>query len=168
MALLGLALTAPVSRAEVVIQAPFITVAFGRPGKVFLNLDLRGIPLGRKMPPPPVVVPPGPVAPVPPPTDELPPPRPVEPSVAPPPPPPPAPAAFTVAEFAAGFKPCAGTHQVVLIHPLTGQPVPVQFTLPPGIPKKVRVERRELEFDYGKREVEIRFYRNGSVKVEYN
>jgi hypothetical protein len=55
---------------------------------------------------------------------------------------------------------------VQLIHPLTGCPVDVCFTLPPGSPHRVRVQRRELEFDYGRQEVEIRFDRQGA-RVEY-
>jgi hypothetical protein len=74
----------------------------------------------------------------------------------------------THAEFARHFQPLPGNYEVVLLHPFTHCPVQVCFTLPPGCPKKVRVERRELEFDYGRCEVEIRFYRNGSVRVMYN
>src|SRR5262245_27841466 len=74
----------------------------------------------------------------------------------------------THAEFARSFQPLPGRYEVVLLHPFTHCPVQVCFTLPPGCPKKVRVERRELEFDYGRREVEIRFYRDGGVRVMYN
>lgn len=73
----------------------------------------------------------------------------------------------THAEFAANFRPCAGRYEVLLLHPDTGRPVQVCFELPPGTPK-VRVERRELEFDYDRKEVEIRFLRNGTVRVEYD
>ncbi len=85
--------------------------------------------------------------------------------------PPPRPAAVPVlthADFARAFKPAPGHYEVVLLHPVTCCPVKVYFALPAGCPKKVRVERRELEFDYGKVEVEIRFLRDGRVKVEYN
>lgn len=74
----------------------------------------------------------------------------------------------THAEFARQFQPAPGRYEVVLLHPCTNCPVQVCFTLPPGCPKRVRVERRELEFDYGRCEVEIRFYRNGTARVEYN
>lgn len=74
----------------------------------------------------------------------------------------------TNAEFARHFQPLPGRYEVVLLHPFTHCPVQVCFTLPPGCPKRVRVERRELEFDYGRREVEIRFYRNGGTRVMYN
>jgi hypothetical protein len=75
---------------------------------------------------------------------------------------------MTHAEFARVFRPVAGTYEVVLLHPHSGQPVQVCFTLPPGFPKKIRVERNELEYDYGDFEVEIRFYHNGRARVEYN
>ena len=74
----------------------------------------------------------------------------------------------THAEFARHFQPLPGRYEVVLLHPDTHRPVQVCFTLPPGCPKKVRVERRELEFDYGRYEVEIRFDRRGGVRVTYN
>ncbi len=107
-------------------------------------------------PPPVVVVPAAPVVPAPvvPPAPLPPPPAPVRPP--------------TIGEFAASFQPAPGTYQVTLLHPLTGCPVPVCFTLPPGCPCKVRVQRRELEFDYGRREVEIRFERHGGVRVNYH
>ncbi len=75
---------------------------------------------------------------------------------------------LTHAEFARVFQPIPGHHQVVLLHPFTKCPVQVCFTLPPGCPKKVRVDRGELEFDYGRREIEIRFARNGTVRVNYD
>lgn len=104
--------------------------------------------LARQAPPPP------PAAPVLAPASTLPPPALVRPP--------------THAEFARQFQPAPGRYEVVLLHPFTHCPVQVCFTLPPGCPKKVRVERRELEFDYGRCEVEIRFYRNGTARVEYN
>ena len=74
--------------------------------------------------------------------------------------------AMTVEEFARCFKPTPGTHHVCIIHPVTCRPVEVCFTLPHGCPQ-VRVSRREIEFDYGRREVEIQFLRNGRVDVDY-
>lgn len=73
---------------------------------------------------------------------------------------------MTVEEFARCFRPTPGTHHVCLIHPVTCRPVEVCFTLPPGCPK-VRVRHREVEFDYGRHEVEIEFRRNGTVHVDY-
>ena len=69
-------------------------------------------------------------------------------------------------DFAKAFTPMAGTHRVMLVHPYTCCPVEVCFTLPCGCPK-VKCSRNEIEFDYGKKEVEIRFYRCGDVKVKY-
>lgn len=74
----------------------------------------------------------------------------------------------THAEFGKSFEPREGLYEVVLTHPHSGQPVLVRFQLPPGHPNKVRIERNELEFDYGKFEVEIRFHKDGKVSVEYN
>ena len=74
--------------------------------------------------------------------------------------------AVTVEEFVRCFRPTAGTHHVWVIHPVTCRPVEVCFTLPPGCPR-VRIHQREVEFDYGRREVEIQFRRNGTVRVEY-
>jgi hypothetical protein len=75
---------------------------------------------------------------------------------------------MTLDEFATSFQPAPGLHEVTLIHPRTGQPVTVQFNLPPGMPKKVRVSRRDLAFDYGRHEVDIRFLLRGRVRVDYD
>ncbi len=88
-------------------------------------------------------------------------PPPVEYPAAPLPPP-----VLTHDEFARVFRPTPGVHSVWLVHPKTKCPVFVSFTLPPGCPK-VKRGSRYLEFDYGKKEVEIRFKHNGSVQVEY-
>lgn len=96
--------------------------------------------------------------PVPPPVPEpdlLPVPRPV---VVPAPPP-------TLAQFAAAFTPLPGRYEVVLLHPATGQPVTVAFSLPPGTPRKVRLHRYRLAFDYGRHDVALVFRRDGSVRV---
>jgi hypothetical protein len=68
-------------------------------------------------------------------------------------------------DFACAFKPMEGTHKVWLIHPYTCCPVEVCFTLPCGCPK-VKSNRHEIVFDYGKNKVEIRFYRCGDVEVK--
>jgi hypothetical protein len=75
---------------------------------------------------------------------------------------------MTVGEFLAGFQPIGGNYEVVLLHPRTQCPVKVCFSLPPGCPKKVRYRCNEIEFDYGRREVEIRFKRDGGVVVDYD
>lgn len=74
---------------------------------------------------------------------------------------------FTHREFAGLFQPQPGNYEVVLTHPVTCCPVKVCFCLPPGCPKKVRVHPREIVFDYGRDEVEIRFIRTGQVRVAY-
>jgi hypothetical protein len=73
---------------------------------------------------------------------------------------------LTLGEFTASFRPRAGTYEVILVHPHTGYPVVVRFTLPPGCPKKFRVHKHDLEFDYGKPKVKIHFGGDGLVKVE--
>ncbi len=79
----------------------------------------------------------------------------------------PAPVALTLEQFGKWFQPVPGHHRVWLVHPKTCQPVEVCFTLPPGCPR-VEIGRRKIEFDYGKREVEIHFRHSGRVDVEYD
>ena len=81
--------------------------------------------------------------------------------------PPPVPAAPTVEQFAAGFQPTPGTHHVVILHPSTGRPVPVCFTLPAGFPR-IDFGKRHVEYDFGKLEVTLRFRSNGTVEVDYD
>ncbi len=74
---------------------------------------------------------------------------------------------MTIYEFAGCFKPTPGTHEMVLLHPYSGCPVKVSFCLPEGCPT-VKVKgglRRCIEFSYGKRDIEVWFYRDGRVKV---
>ncbi len=69
-------------------------------------------------------------------------------------------------EFASTFKPAAGTYEVVLLHPVTNQPVKVSFTLPVGQPRNVRTLPRQINFDYpGRNDVTIRFLADGRVRV---
>ena len=72
---------------------------------------------------------------------------------------------MTLHDFAASFKPCPGSYEVYIVHPKTGEAVKVNFSLPEGTPSKVRVARREIDFEYGKHTVEIRFRHDGSVSV---
>src|SRR5688572_30606815 len=67
---------------------------------------------------------------------------------------------FKIDRFAKAFQPLPGTHRVAFVHPYTGKPAEVTFDLPPGKPQ-VRTSKRELVFDYGKKEVKLRFYRDG-------
>lgn len=98
-----------------------------------------------------------------------PPPAPAYPVFAPPVlPPVPAHPPMTVEHFAKCFQPTPGKHHVCLIHPVTCRPVEVCFTLPHGCGcPKVKVCNRSIEFDYGRKEVEINFLRNGRVDVDY-
>jgi hypothetical protein len=76
----------------------------------------------------------------------------------------------SIYDFAASFKPSAGTHEVVVLHPYANTPVRVNFTLPEGTPT-VKIKgglRRAIEFNYGSRVVEVWFYRNGQVVIVKN
>lgn len=73
---------------------------------------------------------------------------------------------MTVSEFVASFKPLPGKYEVILIHPKTGCPVKVCFTLPPGCLRKVRCTRHKIVFDYKCQcNVVIRFLHSGKVRV---
>lgn len=153
------------ARGEIVIQTPRRVLRFGPRSPAVVTVQAP--PAVQVEPQPPVVQPPPGV-----PLQVLPQPVPVPGPVPGQVVPLPAPAPVVVPvlthrEFARMFQPLPGTYEVVLLHPVTCCPVKVCFTLPPGCPKKVRVERRELEFDYGRHEVEIRFVHNGTVRVEY-
>jgi hypothetical protein len=69
---------------------------------------------------------------------------------------PPPPPAISLEDFARSFVPMPGNYEVVLLHPTKCCPVKVCFTLPPGCPK-VHVTKRQIDFDYGKHSVRIRF-----------
>lgn len=75
--------------------------------------------------------------------------------------------AMTLQKFAASFKPAPGNYEVWLINPVTCCPEKVCFTLPCGCPR-VEVSRREIEFDYGRHEVRIRFRLLGRLAVIYD
>jgi len=141
--------------AQVVVRAPLTQVEVA-PGQIrvlapFVRVQVSGVPQ-LLQPPPPIVAQPLPAGPAP---IVVMPPLPA--GVSPP----------TAAEFAAGFKPLPGAYEVVLLHPFTGQPVKVCFTLPytKGC-YRVRVRPRYIEFDAPDRAVEILFLRNGRVEVE--
>jgi hypothetical protein len=126
-------------RSEVIVRAPFVVVRVGTPAPG------RPVTLVRAEEPPPI-----------PSGEYVPAPRPIaEPVLHP----------LTLAQFAEGFKPAAGTYEVWLIHPGTECPVKVCFTLPCGCPK-VHVTCRTLIFDYGcGKEVRIRMAICGKVRV---
>jgi hypothetical protein len=135
------------ARADVLVRVPFVTVRVVNPGPVVVSP--RATPpiiIGQPVDVPPVTTQPRVIV------QEQPP---VVVVTRPP----------TLDEFAASFKPAAGKYEVVIQHPVTCEPVKVCFCLPEGCPKKVRVYRREIDFDYGKTEVGIRFIRDGRVRV---
>jgi hypothetical protein len=73
---------------------------------------------------------------------------------------------LTVSEFVATFKPLPGKYEVLLIHPKTGCPVKVCFTLPPGCIRNVRFTGHKIVFDYKCHcDVVIRFLCCGKVWV---
>jgi hypothetical protein len=152
---LAAAAWAPPARADFVLRVPYVTVAVGRPGvtvQVGGGAPLSFCPAAPAPKPAPAVVPAADPAP--------------NPFIVPVPPAAPT-KGLTLDEFAAGFRPVAGTHEVVFLHPGSGQPVTVTFTLPEGSPK-VRVHKREIVFDYGKHDVEVHFRIGGRVQVRYD
>jgi hypothetical protein len=72
---------------------------------------------------------------------------------------------ITLAEFAATFKPAPGTYEIVFLHSRKKCPVTVCFTLPDCGCPKVCVGKHSITFDYGTKEVEIRFKLFGKVAV---
>ncbi len=148
------------ARADVFIRVPFVTVRVGNPGPVVVNPPVTGpivvgqppvtgpIIVGQPIDVPPVVLQPPRVI-----VNEAPPQAVV------------ATRAPTLDEFAKSFKPQPGKYEVVIQHPVTCEPVKVCFTLPEGCPRKVHVYPREIDFDYGRTDVSIRFIRDGRVRV---
>jgi hypothetical protein len=83
----------------------------------------------------------------------------------------PVPTVLTIAQFSRVFVPAPGRHSYLLLHPRTGQPVHVCFTLPNcGRLDRLEVGRDwiEIELDRPDFEVEINFRKNGRVEIEYD
>lgn len=154
------------SRADIIIQVPFVTIRIPiRPRAMPGQLLPQPRQLGPSSVAPPQVEPP-PGVPL-----EIAPPAPPVPQVgqtAPAPAPAPAPGRpLTLQEFALGFRPAGGTYTVVVQHPCTGAPVAVTLTLPTGTPA-VRIKRGlryRVQFLYGRKQIEVVFLRNGRVRV---
>ncbi len=168
--LAGLLLGTQTAQAEVFLRLPFIRVEVGGPGVYvhapFVNVWVpHDAPIYQAVPPP--ATPPPPVMP---PADNLPPPKPLPPpNNVIPPPALPAPAQTgqqTLAEFAKTFQPHAGHFDVTIVNPVNKQPTQVHFTLPEGSPRRVIVDRDEIEFRYSLRQwVRIQFDADGGVIV---
>lgn len=190
VALMGLFFAAVPADAQVVIRAPFVQVETGSGTYVRAPFVRVWVPNSRPtyvMPGPGVQVVPAPVAPpvfvpvMPPPATfdpapNLPQPQQVQPNNVPPlpqpfpdnvQPPPPAPIQArypTLDEFARTFQAKAGQHDVTVINPVNGQPTELKFALPEGSPRRVIVDRDEIEFRYSIRQfVRIQFTNNGAV-----
>ena len=89
--------------------------------------------------------------------------------VPPPANPQPGPRALTLAEFSRFFTPIPGKHDVWIVHPSTGWPVQVCFTLPGGLMRDYKVDKRSIRFEFEcGTEVDIDFRNNGTVRVEYD
>ena len=72
--------------------------------------------------------------------------------------------AMSLSEFAKSFQPRGGTHDLLLINPLTQAATPVRFSLPEGMPRRVIVDPQDVEFGYGLRHfVRIHFNADGVV-----
>lgn len=82
-----------------------------------------------------------------------------------------APQVLSLKQFSRVFAPTPGRHHYWIVHPRTGQPVAVCFTLP-NCGKLDRFEVGsdwiEIEFDRPDFEVEINFRKNGRVEIEYD
>jgi hypothetical protein len=73
---------------------------------------------------------------------------------------------YTLDTFARDFRPVEGHHRILVLHPVTKCPVEVCFELPCGKLREFDVNRRSIEFDYGKHEVRLLFRHNGKVDVK--
>lgn len=73
--------------------------------------------------------------------------------------------AYTMDNFAREFRPSEGHHRILIVHPVTCRPVEVCFTLPCGKLQELDVNRRSIQFDFGRHDVHIHFRSNGTVDV---
>ena len=153
------------AHAQVVVQAPFVTVQVGN-GGVYVRAPFVNLQFPRR-----IMAPPAETAPV---SERIGDPIPVplpragqtDFSVPVPLPRSTVSRPQTPREFAETFKTAPGSYDVVLLHPKTNQPVTVRFTLPEGQARQVRTFPRQINFDYGgRRDVTIRFLADGRVRV---
>ena len=73
---------------------------------------------------------------------------------------------YTMDNFAREFRASEGHHRILIVHPVTCRPVEVCFTLPCGKLRELDVNRRSIEFDFGRDDVRISFRSNGTVDVK--
>jgi len=73
---------------------------------------------------------------------------------------------YTMDNFAREFRAGEGHHRILIVHPVTCRPVEVCFTLPCGKLEELDVNRRSIEFDFGRHDVRISFRSNGTVDVK--
>jgi hypothetical protein len=160
---------ASISSAQVYVRAPFVRVGVGDGVYVRAPFVNFYIPDGPVYGPRVVTVPPAVVVPQPPPVVAVPQPPPV---VVQPQPKPiilnPAPVqpgqVQTLDAFAKSFQPKGGTHEAIILNPLTNQPTTVRFTLPEGTPRRVIVDRNSVEWVYTLRtRVLVEFDRGGAM-----
>lgn len=166
----------------VYVRAPFVRVWVPNTRPPVYYVPGPGVQVVPQAPPPPVFVPANPAPlPAPSPAPANVPPAPVNQSEPTLPPPqqlvpgtsdvPPAPQALqvrypTLSEFARSFQARPGQYDVTLINPVTQQPVQVRFALPDGAPRRVIVDRDEIEFRYSLRQfVRIQFTSSGVIVV---
>ena len=156
LSLATLVAVTPASPADVIVRGPFGGgVVVASPSDVRVGpTGVIVVPMSPPPPPPPIYVP---VMPAPQPVPLPPAPLPATPLPA-------TPAPVLPQDFVKSFQPRAGHYEVTFIHTRSNQPVTVAFDLPPGNPR-VSYFAHSLVFDYGRREVEIRFQIGGRVKV---
>jgi len=148
------------------VRAPFVNLYFPPSGPVYADPPLYGPrvivgsppivqmpPADPFVPPPPTPLPMAVPQPLPQVVDPNAPPHPVQAVQVP-----------THDAFAKSFQAKGGSYDVTMINPVTKQPTQVRFTLPEGTPRRVIVERNEIEFFYGLRNfVRIQFDRDGAI-----
>lgn len=65
------------------------------------------------------------------------------------------------------FSPTAGVHDLTFVHPSTRKNVDVTFRLPDLPLKRFEVNKRQIHFDYGRKQVILIFRITGQVDVRY-
>ncbi len=77
-------------------------------------------------------------------------------------------APVTIAQFAAGFVPVPGIHDINFIQPYSKKPIDVVFRLPDAPLYKTYYTKNRITFDYGRTKVALIFrVIGGKVDVRY-